>query len=418
MYPNPSLVPAPSVEPSFSVATIKKLGIIILKKISVNILIKMAINLPKKISANILKKFGINILKKNRVTIPEKITAKYHKKQFLYVLLGMSFAGFSQEATLVGSVVEEESAVAISRAIVAVEGTPFAEATNDSGEFEFTQALPEGEHVVTVERDGFEKVFFLINVVDGKKLVVNTVEMAMTKQEKKRRKKAAKERKSKIKDAAKEDEKEDKELAKEEKKLKKGNKGLLGILKKDREPDVKVTYEDVPEPNEEVEAQEEAPEEIITPLQNKYAAILGAAPAQITNLKLYEFIDKWMGTPYLMGGETEAGIDCSSFAQRLFIEVYDWYIERTAQKQMDSEATETWSDPKFLMEGDFVFFRAAGHLGKKITHVGVYLGNNKFVNATSRTGKSGSAGVKISDLTDPYWKARFFAGGRRINTNG
>ncbi|MGB7395263.1 MAG: NlpC/P60 family protein [Pricia sp.] len=337
---------------------------------------------------------------------------------FLLIFWGASNLSYSQEPTLIGTVVEEDSSTKIANAIVAVEGTAFAEATDDTGEFRFKQSLPAGEHVVTVSKTGFEKVYFLINTVEGKKLVVDEVEMTMTKKEKKRRKKAKKERKSKIKEAAKEDEQEDKELAKEEKKLKKGNKGLLGIFKKDKEPDVTVTYEDVPEKEEEQPVAAAEPEEIITPMQRKYADILGVAPEEITNLALYDFIDNWMGTPYLMGGETEAGIDCSSFAQRLFIEVYDWYIERTAQKQMDSEATETWSDPKFLMEGDFVFFRAAGHIGKKITHVGIYLGNNKFVNATSRTGESGSAGVKISDLLDPYWKTRFFAGGRRINTNG
>lgn len=340
------------------------------------------------------------------------------KKRMLFLFLGICQLSLSQEATLSGSVIEEESAAKIPQAIVAVEGTAFAEATNDAGEFKFTQTMPEGEHIVTVDKEGFEKVFFLINIVEGKKLVVDQVEMEMTKQEKKRRKKAKKEQKSKIKEAAKENEKEDKELAKEEKKLKKGNKGLFSILKKDKEPDVKVTYEDIPEATEPEIEEEKISEEIISPLQKKYAEIIGVDPEEITNLELYKFIDRWMGTPYVLGGETEAGIDCSSFAQRLFISVYDWYIERTAQKQMDSEATETWSDPQFLMEGDFVFFRAAGHLGKKITHVGVYLGNNKFVNATSRTGKSGSAGVKISDLSDPYWKARFFAAGRRINTNG
>ncbi|MUH34698.1 hypothetical protein D9O36_02485 [Zobellia amurskyensis] len=184
---------------------------------------------------------------------------------------------------------------------------------------------------------------------------------------------------------------------------------------KNKEPSVAVSYEpvtDVSEDNDNVEVEEI----IITPLQIKYAEILEVAPEKITNVELYSFIDEWMGTPYLLGGESKTGIDCSSFAQRLFIGVYDWYIERTAQKQMDSEATHTWSDPEFLEEGDLVFFRAAGDRGATITHVGIYLGNDKFVNATSRVGKTGSSGVKISDLSETYWKKRFFAGGRRVNT--
>ena len=91
----------------------------------------------------------------------------------------------------------------------------------------------------------------------------------------------------------------------------------------------------------------------------------------------------------------------------------DDYIERTAQKQFNSADTKPFGDAVNLIEGDLVFFRAAGDPSDTIIHVGVYLGNNKFVNATSRNGQTGNSGVKISDLSDPYWKRRFFAGGRR-----
>ena len=117
-----------------------------------------------------------------------------------------------------------------------------------------------------------------------------------------------------------------------------------------------------------------------------------------------------MGTPYLMGGENPSGIDCSSFAQRLFIKSYDnLYIERTAQKQFDSQHTELFKDRSYLREGDLIFF---GKDSSNITHVGVYLTNNKFVHATANRSE-GPSGVKISDLTLPFWNRLYFSSGRR-----
>ncbi|WP_289040549.1 NlpC/P60 family protein [uncultured Zobellia sp.] len=351
----------------------------------------------------------------SEITIRKQGSSILQKIMVLALICTTPIFSFSQSVSITGVVFEKESTVKIENAIVAIEGTAYVEPTNENGEFIFRQTIPEGEHVVYVSKDGYEKAVFLINVVEGKKLVIDAVKMEMTKQEKKKRKKAEKEKESKIKDATKESEKQDKELAKEVKKLKKDKKGLLGILGKNKEPEVTIIYKPINSDNE-VQEDEEAEVIIITPLQKKYAEILEVAPENITNIELYSFIDEWMGTPYLLGGETKAGIDCSSFTQRLYIGVYDWYIERTAQKQMDSEATHTWSASEFLEEGDFVFFRAAGHRGDTITHVGIYLGNDKFVNATSRIGSTGSSGVKISDLSEPYWKKRFFAGGRRVNT--
>jgi len=340
------------------------------------------------------------------------------KKIVLFMLFCfISLTTVAQQSNITGAVIDEGNRADLANAIITIEGTALRQTTDENGKFSFNESVPTGEHIVIVSRKGYESKYFLIDVIKDKKLVIDQVKLSMTKEEKKRRKKlekssskedkkAEKERESKLKEARKEGEKKDKKLVKEEKKLKKEDKKFLGIIGKKKEPEVAVTYEAI-------EA-EEAPK-AIDPLQQKYAGILGVESEEITNIELYAFIDEWMGTPYKMGGENKSGIDCSSFAQRLFIGVYDWYIERTAQKQMDSEATVTWSDPKFLVEGDFLFFRAAGDYGDTITHVGVYLGNDKFVNATSRSA-SGGSGVKISDLKDPFWRKRFFAGGRRVHT--
>ena len=155
------------------------------------------------------------------------------------------------------------------------------------------------------------------------------------------------------------------------------------------------------------------PKTVFLPIQIEYAKLLNTKPDSLQNIRLYKFIDKWMNTPYLLGGETEEGIDCSSFTQLLYIEAFDRYIERTAQKQFDSENVRKFRGIEFLEEGDFLFFHRLNE--NIISHVGIYLKNNKFINATSYRGGSGTNGVKISDLSDSYWKKRFVAGGKRTD---
>lgn len=157
------------------------------------------------------------------------------------------------------------------------------------------------------------------------------------------------------------------------------------------------------------------PKKNFLPVQMEYAKILNTKPDSLNNVKLYEFIDQWMHTKYLLGGETKEGIDCSSFSQLLYMEVYDKYIERTAHKQFESEYINKFRGKEFLEEGDLLFFNREGE--QVISHVGVYLKNNKFVNATSYKGESGTSGVKICDITNPFWEKRYVAGGKRNDLN-
>ncbi len=321
----------------------------------------------------------------------------------LVIMLAMCFSSFAQNTIITGSIIEKGNNTRIVGAIVSLQGTAFVESTDSNGQFTFNEAMPQQEFLIVISKDGYEEGYFLINPIKGKRLKVQDIALELTSQEKKRRKKLTK-------STRKENEKQEKKLSKEKKKLQKDKKGPLGFLKKDKEV-LAVTYEDIPEEKNEVVQSEPT----ITPLQRKYAQIIGTTPENITNTELYTFIDEWMETPYEYGGDSKSGIDCSSFSQRLFLKVYGGFIERTAQNQMDSEATETFSGMQFLQEGDLVFFRARGDVGDTITHVGIYLGEHKFVNATPRRGNS-KPGVKISDLSEPYWTNRFYAGGRRIIT--
>ena len=135
-------------------------------------------------------------------------------------------------------------------------------------------------------------------------------------------------------------------------------------------------------------------------LQLKYAVMVDATVEQLTNIPLLETIDKWWGTKYCMGGATDNCIDCSAFTQVVMRDVYKQNLPRTAQEQYNSCEKIDLED---LREGDLVFFHTSG---RNISHVGVYLLNNKFVHAAS------SGGVMISDLNDKYWQPRYKGAGR------
>jgi lipoprotein Spr len=122
----------------------------------------------------------------------------------------------------------------------------------------------------------------------------------------------------------------------------------------------------------------------------------------IQNKTLADFIKDWYGVPYQYGGECKKGIDCSAFVQELYEDVYHIHLLRTAQQQFATSGhVRKWER---LKEGDLVFFKIHS---RHISHVGVYLGDGKFVHA------SFSSGVMISDLTDRYW-TKYYAGGGRI----
>jgi NlpC/P60 family len=137
-------------------------------------------------------------------------------------------------------------------------------------------------------------------------------------------------------------------------------------------------------------------------IQFKYAVILDTEVEQLSNLELYKFIDNWWGTPYRMGGLTQRGIDCSAFVQSLLGTVYGIALPRVAKEQ--KKACEKL-DQNELQEGDLVFFNTRGG----VSHVGIYLHNNRFVHVAT------SNGVTISGLQDPYWEARYIGAGRPKN---
>jgi len=138
--------------------------------------------------------------------------------------------------------------------------------------------------------------------------------------------------------------------------------------------------------------------------RNKIASIVDVAPKKIVNDELYALVNEWLNVPYLYGGGDKNGIDCSAITKKVFNDVYDIELPRTSDEMFWSKNVNRFKKKRFLKEGDLVFFRIDKE--KTISHVGIYLQNNKFFSSNV------SAGVQIADLNSSYWAERYVASGR------
>jgi NlpC/P60 family len=113
----------------------------------------------------------------------------------------------------------------------------------------------------------------------------------------------------------------------------------------------------------------------------------------------------FLGIPYLRGGSSaETGFDCSGFVRAIYKDTIGLILPRSADQQ--ASATQK-IDKSELKPGDLVFFNT---LKRSFSHVGIYLGDNKFIHSP----RSGSS-VRIEDMRIPYWNVRF-DGARRVET--
>ena len=111
---------------------------------------------------------------------------------------------------------------------------------------------------------------------------------------------------------------------------------------------------------------------------------------------------EWIGVPYRSGGSSKSGTDCSGLAYQLYKKTYHKTLPRSSAEQM--KITNQVSR-RNLREGDLVFFTSPNSR-KKVTHVGVYLKNGKFIHAST------SRGVMISNLNEKYFTQNWLNGGR------
>ena len=111
-------------------------------------------------------------------------------------------------------------------------------------------------------------------------------------------------------------------------------------------------------------------------------------------------MNDWLGTTYCYAGNTKNGVDCSGFVSAIYKTVFHIDLEGSSKDIFKDAKTIKRSQ---LREGDLVFFRIRK---KKVSHVGIYLGQNKFAHASVHDG------VIISDLDEDYYKKYFYKGGR------
>ena len=111
-------------------------------------------------------------------------------------------------------------------------------------------------------------------------------------------------------------------------------------------------------------------------------------------------VKTFLGVPYRLGGSTLKGIDCSAFVKKIY-QIFSIDLPRTAREQLHFGKGVEKNE---LEEGDLVFFRTRRANG---THVGIYIGNNQFVHASSLKRE-----VKIDNLDTPYYDKRFLRGVR------
>lgn len=135
----------------------------------------------------------------------------------------------------------------------------------------------------------------------------------------------------------------------------------------------------------------------------RYSELLGVSLRGDENQALLQELSTWLGTPY-RGGMNQKGVgtDCSGFVQRVFAEVYGVQLGRSSG--------DMWPQISPLPQGELrcghlVLFSRGG--AERIFHVGIYLGDNRFIHSAS----GGGRGITVSSLTEDYYAKHFYSGG-------
>ncbi len=125
--------------------------------------------------------------------------------------------------------------------------------------------------------------------------------------------------------------------------------------------------------------------------------------SQVSNEVIFRAISL-VGTPYHYGGtQPDTGFDCSGLIGFVFNEAAGLKLPRTTRELIDIDAKAIDRDD--LQAGDLVYFNSRGG---RVSHIGIYVGENRFVHAPSSGGV-----VRIDKLDTPYW-TKFYVGAKRL----
>lgn len=135
-------------------------------------------------------------------------------------------------------------------------------------------------------------------------------------------------------------------------------------------------------------------EESVETSRKALEEVISSGTLETRQRRLVVSSGEWLGTPYRWGGTTRGGVDCSGFVVAVFRSA-GIVLPRTSQQQ----ATEGRGVPvSAVVPGDLLFFNTSGD---GVSHVGIALGEERFVHASS------SRGVIVSSLREPYYRERF-----------
>ena len=135
----------------------------------------------------------------------------------------------------------------------------------------------------------------------------------------------------------------------------------------------------------------------------EYAVIVDAASATLGS-EIANYDLTFVGYPYVYGGSSPSGFDCSGFTSYVYAQ-FGISLNRSASNQLDNGTPVSMSE---LQPGDLVLFKKSGTGSKRASHVGIYIGGNQFVHASTST-----VGVIVSNMSDAYYTSGF-VGGRRL----
>ncbi len=106
---------------------------------------------------------------------------------------------------------------------------------------------------------------------------------------------------------------------------------------------------------------------------------------------------EWAGTPYILGGQSRNGVDCSGFVQTTFLDRFGIRLPRSTREQANYGTKISKSE---IQTGDLVFFKTGR--GPNGYHVGIYVKEDKFLHASTK------GGVIYSSMNSPYWQKAYW----------